>query len=273
MSAIYCATRSSVDLLVAVLPNGLRAELNLTPKPGLVDRWDSGAHDDLNYPLMQHSINLLQHYFQNCAAALQLGYTLEILRTLGLAAQRRMLQTLGTNTHSGAIFLGGLLLGAVHMADSTADEAVSIAAAEAAHQLFSRQLPRHTKGAQMRERYGVGGIVHEALNGLPALFTVAVPTLREAQKMGFAKREALFLAMARLMQIVEDTTSLKRCGRAGLEQLHKDGCLLEALILSRVDPTEFLSRANQSYRSCGLTMGGVADVLGLSAAWIEFKSI
>ena len=181
-----------------------------------------------------------------------------------------MLQTLGTNTHQGAIFLGGLLLGAVHAAGRIETKAVSDAVAEVAHHLFDSRLPRHTKGEQVRTYYGVGGIVREALDGLPALFAVGVPALREAKQMGFAEHEALFLAMARLMQTVEDTTALRRCGRSGLKQLRKDGRSLESLLLNGADPTPFLIRTNRCYRERCLTMGGVADLLGLAVAWVLF---
>ena len=52
MSTICFANPSSVRHLADALSIGLRVELDLTPKPGLVDRWDSGSHDDLDYRLM-----------------------------------------------------------------------------------------------------------------------------------------------------------------------------------------------------------------------------
>ena len=61
--------------------------------------------------------------------------------------------------------------------------------------------------------------------------------------------------MARLMQTVEDTTALRRCGPAGLAQLRRDGVRLEELVVAERDPIPFLITANDDYRRQRLTMG------------------
>lgn len=256
--------------LSEALLKGLLLELDLTPKPGLVDRRDSGSHQDLNYPLMRRSITQLADYFTACARALHTGGTIETLRDLGIQAERHMFATLGTNTHRGAIFLGGVMMAAVHHAQSTDEQAVSDAIAAVAEQLFSHRLPRRTKGAQARQRYHAGGIIQETLAGLPSVFSVAVPALRQAQQLGLTQRDSHLLALARLMQIVEDTTALRRCGPAGLAQLKRDGTILETLLLNQVDPVLFLVAANQHYQTQRLTMGGVADLLAISTSWLLF---
>ena len=247
-------------------------ELDLTPKPGLVDRRDNGSHQDLNYPLMVRSIRLLERYFFDCAADLEAGGAFGRLRERGVVAERAMLERLGANTHRGAIFLGGLLLGAVHAAAARDSATVSLAVAEAAHGLFAGGLPTGTKGGEARVRYGAGGIVREALCGFPSVFEVGVPALRDAGRMGLGRRDSLFLAMARLMQTVEDTTALRRCGPAGLARLKHDGTKLEALLVNGIDPAAFLTDANRCYRLQRLTMGGVADLLAISVAWRLFGS-
>jgi triphosphoribosyl-dephospho-CoA synthase len=267
-----CSKLSMLQRLAEALVAGLRRELELTPKPGLVDRWDNGSHDDLNYGLMEHSIALLERYFFACVAQLQTGCPLERLREIGIRAEERMLKSFGTNTHRGAIFLGGVLLAAVDACGSRDADTVSNAVADCAHRLFLARLPRHTKGERVRTRYGVGGIVREALDGFPSVFRIGVPALREAGRLGLDDRDALFLAMARLMQTVQDTTALRRCGPGGLAVLRKDGARLESLLLSGADPLPFLVCVNQRYRALRLTMGGIADLLGLCAAWILFEA-
>jgi len=236
-----------------------------------VDRWNNGSHDDLNYSLMARSIHLLASYFSACAAALAAGHPLERLRELGIGAERDMSNQFHTNTHRGAIFLGGLLLAGVYSAGSRDRAAVSAAVADAAHRLFATSLPTQTKGGTVRGRYQAGGIIQEALDGLPSVFEVGAPALREAGQLGFAQRDGLFLAMARLMRTVEDTTALRRRGPAGLAQLKRDGVTLEALLLNGYDPVVFLTNANHQYRLKRLTMGGVADLLALSVAWERFE--
>lgn len=262
---------SSSDLALSfvaeVLVRGLQAELDLTPKPGLVDLWDSGSHSDLDHTVMSRSISLLANYFRQSVWLLQHGHALERLRDLGVVTERKMVARLGTNTHRGAIFLGGLFISAVHSSDSIDAESVSDAAAANAQRLFSTHCPMDTKGARTRQQYRTGGIVAEAVNGLPSVFKVGVPALEEANTLELDDRLGTFFALARLMRTVEDTTTLRRCGQSGLITLRRDGALLENLLLGAHDPTEFLIRCNDRYRQCRLTMGGVADLLGICISW------
>lgn len=221
---------------------------------------------------MVRSIRLLERYFFDCAADLEAGHDLGRLRQRGIVAERAMLEQLGANTHRGAIFLGGLLLGAVHAAAARDSATVSAAVADAARCLFATGLPAGTQGSEARARYGAGGIVREALRGFPSVFEVGVPALRDAGRMGLSRRDSLFLVMARLMQTVEDTTALRRCGPAGLARLKRDGTKLEALLVNGIDPAAFLTDANRRYRLQRLTMGGVADLLAISIAWRLFGS-
>lgn len=258
--------------LAVLLVKGLQQELDLTPKPGLVDCWDNGSHDDLNHQLMTRSIALLARYFAECVTALEAGQPIEQLRLLGIAAEQEMLAQLKTNTHRGAIFLGGLLLGAVHAAASLDGATVSTTVARCARRLFATGSPVGTNGSTVRGRFRAGGIVREALSGLSAVFEIGVSALYQAERQGFSQRDGLLLTMARLMQTVEDTTALHRCGPVGLIQLQRDGAILETLLLNGNDPLMFLMTANRRYRQQRLTMGGVADLLAISVAWWSFES-
>jgi triphosphoribosyl-dephospho-CoA synthase len=258
--------------LPEALADGLALELDLTPKPGLVDRRDNGSHADLDYSLMQRSVALLRGYFADCQKALDDGAPVEVLRDLGVLTEQRMLCHFASNTHRGAIFVGGLLLAGAHTAGPGATPlAVMRAVSSAASRLFASRLPGGTVGASVRARYRAGGIVDEARQGLPAVFQVALPAFREALQLGLDTRARLYLAMARLMCTVEDTTALRRCGRDGLQTLRVDGALLESLLLAGADPEPFLMSANHRYRQLGLTMGGVADLLGISVGWSLFR--
>ena len=57
------ARRTGTRLVADALVRGARAELDLTPKPGLVDRRDNGSHPDLDHPRMVRSIELLPRYY------------------------------------------------------------------------------------------------------------------------------------------------------------------------------------------------------------------
>ena len=254
------------EALAGHLVEGARRELLLTPKPGLVDREDNGSHPDLSLALMERSLAVVGEAWHGLAASLQRGEPLEAQVALGQAGERRMLEACRTNTHKGALFLGGLLLVARHrLAAGHADLAAlrPAVAAAAAELQAARPLPE-SHGAEARRAHRVGGIVREAEEGLPSLFEVALPAWDDAAAAGLVGEPATFLVLARLMQVVEDTTTLHRGGRAGLAVLRADGAALEARLLAGGDHLGFLRETNRAWRCARLTMGGVADLLGVA---------
>jgi triphosphoribosyl-dephospho-CoA synthetase len=259
-----------LEALSRALVAGLVRELRLTPKPGLVDLEDCGAHPDLSLPLMERSILLVGEYLEALRGSVERGEPLGAQIALARAAEGRMLATLGTNTHKGALFLGGLLVLAVDRAGPDDEAAVRRAVAEVARVLAAAAPPSGTHGDEARRRHGVGGILAEAAAGLPSVFEVAVPALRAALADGADPEAASFLALGRLMQAVEDTTALHRCGRDGLEHLRRDGARLEQLVPAGAH-VPFLRERNQHYRRLNLTMGGVADLLGAALGWLVFR--
>lgn len=104
---------TTVPYIVAHLATrALKAELNTTPKPGLVDTHDSGAHRDMDHALMMRSIRAMHPYFVKLAT---LGYDSpklpahdDIVR-IGIEAEKAMFEsTGGVNTYKGALFSMGL---------------------------------------------------------------------------------------------------------------------------------------------------------------------
>lgn len=106
---------TTVSYIVAHLATrALKAELNTTPKPGLVDTHDSGAHRDMDHALMMRSIRAMHPYFVRLAT---LGYDSTQLPahndivSIGLEAEKAMFKsTGGVNTYKGALFSMGLAL-------------------------------------------------------------------------------------------------------------------------------------------------------------------
>ncbi len=261
---------SALERLAGSLRRGLQAELLLTPKPGLVDLLDSGSHPDLSLSKMLCSVDLVGSYFDELAAALQAGAALPELVSLGRRAEASMRSRLGTNTHKGAIFLGGLLL--VARARAAGDELGRLRrdVAKTAAEFFALQPLPPSHGENVRRSFGKGGIVGEARLGLPCLFDIALPAWEEARRLGLSREQGSYLVLARLMASVEDTTALHRCGAAGLRRLHEDGKGLEERILAGGDFYPWLRELNVEYRRLNLTMGGVADLLGLAFGLLDY---
>ena len=266
--------RDACERLAEALVRGARTELELTPKPGLVDRRDNGSHPDLSFELMSRSIELLPQYFEDL-----LGIALRGTRGLpapldlpaciaaGRRAEARMVDAIGSNAHRGYIFLAGLVLLA-RASGATDRPALQGTVANLAARILS--LPSRedaeTHGRDLRLRLGIGGIHAEALAGLPAVFDCGLPALEHGLATQPSAEAAHHLLMARLMTVVEDTTALHRAGQAGLERLRRDGRHMVELIESGADYLPFLAALNDEYRAARLTMGGVADCMALTIA-------
>src|SRR3954454_21135934 len=106
MTAVPTATLTA-DAIAELAVASLRAEANLTPKPGLVDQRGSGAHTDMDLAVLHASAGALRSAFTECASAAgQLPLSRELratVGTIGRAGERAMLAaTGGVNTHRGA---------------------------------------------------------------------------------------------------------------------------------------------------------------------------
>ncbi len=270
--------------LANALRAGALAELELSPKPGLVDREGSGSHQDLDLASMQNSVALLPRYFDELLEACERSASLPELAGIGRDAEARMWRAIGANAHAGAIFLGGLLLAALPEAQLPCDAGPPAIDSwrrrirELAGQHFASAPAPGSHGDRARERYGVGGIAGEALAGLPLLFGELLDRYRASMLRGEGQRRAGFRVMALGMQLLEDTTALHRCGEAGLARVRSDGAELAALLdddaawPERVEAR--LRELDGLYRQLNLTMGGVADQLALTfALWQFFEEL
>ena len=268
------AARLLVRVLASTLVAGARIELELTPKPGLVDRLDCGSHPDLSFDLMSRSIDLLPAYFEDVldhASSPDLAAPVEA----GVRAERRMIETVGTNTHKGYIFLAGLVLlaaGTAARPDDLRRQVVGMAKRILAPR-FGQDGPdragARSHGARIRADHALGGIHREARLGLPSIFDAGLPVLTTTPVPSGRTQHRL---MAVLMQTVEDTTAVHRCGLAGLARLRNDGATLQRLVDGGRDYLPWLAALNDDYRRLGLTMGGVADCMALCFGlhdWLE----
>jgi len=262
-----CLALSDLEQFAVALADGIKAELYLTPKPGLVDLHDNGSHADLTLAVMNRSTGMIGEYLAELALAIYQQKSFFELQQIGLKAEQKMLAELQTNCHRGGIFLSGLMLSAFAQCASDQPEPLSNAIARLAQRHFQQTRLRGSHGQQARTRYRSGGIIAECLNGLPGVFQVALPCL-----LGAANNldNSCYRAMARLMQHCDDTTCLHRGGHTGLARLRKAGRELELCLLRGADPQSLLRRQNREFKAVNLTMGGVADLLGLTFGYFNF---
>lgn len=184
--------------------NALLGEVYATPKPGLVDRRDTGAHRDMNYETFLASTEAITPFMVRMFAegmdATAAGRTPEevfqAIRGIGLEAERAMYAaTDGVNTHKGMIFTMGIVLAAAGIlyvsADKTSGQITVDAILDRTRQMTARSMaedfrkmlehPPKTHGERLFQTYGERGIRGQAMEGFPILRDTAVPWLRRFQ--------------------------------------------------------------------------------------------
>lgn len=208
--------------LAGLAVKALAQEATLTPKPGLVDGRGRGAHADLDLPLMLRSASALMPCFidmAKAAAGTSPGVELrERLAEIGREGEQAMFAaTGGVNTHKGAIWALGLLVGASAICPCPYDPAEVAEVAGRISRFPDRAAPAAlTNGKRACARFRVGGARGEAQEGFPHVLNCGLPTLKAARTRGApeacARLDALFAIMAEL----DDTCLLHRGGEEAL---------------------------------------------------------
>ncbi|MBR3726044.1 MAG: [Prevotella sp.] len=212
-------------LLAHLATDALQQELATTPKPGLIDCHDNGAHSDMNHALMQRSIVALRPYFVKLAV---LGFqkelpTVENLKKIGLEAENAMLgATKGVNTHKGALFALGLAL--VATAQLEKNDKLSLKSLQETTIRLAADFPDTlgTHGSKVVSEHSVKGALAMAREGYEQLFTDWLPLLQSLENDAFAYHKTLL----RIMATLDDTNVYHRKGEAAAQQMKADATAL-----------------------------------------------
>ena len=222
-----------IEKIGALAVEAMLYEVSATPKPGLVDRNNTGAHHDMDFFTFMSSAAALRGAFDAFAAA---GYAhrresadslLAQLQPPGQQAEKQMFaMTHGVNTHKGMIFSLGVLCGAagwllerenitaVRLCELAAAMCEGICAKEYAGLREKKQL---TKGEAMYLKYGVTGVRGEAESGFQTVREIALPAYRALKAEGYAVNDVLAGTLLALLAGAHDTNIL---GRHDMETLH-----------------------------------------------------
>ena len=204
----------------------LLVEVSTTPKPGLVDRKNSGAHRDMGFFTFLKSASALRYSFDNFAdAGIMAGRRgmppadmFPLLRTLGLDAETDMFEaTNGVNTHKGEIFTLGLLsacagyLGERMTAEGIMDLAAQVCTGLCEHDFAGvREKAELTKGERVYVEYGYAGVRGEAEAGYPCVRNAGLPALRKYLADGHNMNDALAYTLLHIMAVNFDTNIISR---------------------------------------------------------------
>lgn len=256
----------------------LLEEVSVTPKPGLVDRHDTGAHRDMDIGTFCKSAITIAPYlaemyetglsFPGKPEAL-FGY----LKFLGTEAESAMLSaTAGVNTHKGAIYTLGLISGALGLCLRGKASCHILELKETISRMcrediaaYWRELPRKetaSHGEILYLQYGEKGVRGEAAEGFPILMETAFPNLCRYRMAGLSENDACINTLLHIMVVLNDTNVISRGDYGSLLRLKRRAA--DVLALGGIQSPAGCRAMIQMNEDCverNLSPGGAADLL------------
>lgn len=275
---LYLTARQWMAEFVAVRAYlALHQEVDTTPKPGLVDRSNHGAHKDMGIRHFFVSANTLRPFF--CRFA-ETGYltrdlnptdTFAKIRPIGIEAEQAMLRaTGGVNTHKGAIFSLGILCAAagrleprVWTPEALLSQCAAMTKGVVTSDFAGITLENaKTAGERIFAQYGIAGVRGQAEAGFPAVREVGLPVLRQGIQKGLSLNDAGCAALLHLLAATDDTNLINRSDRQTQLQVK---ARIEALLRETPFPSrDVLEQLDKEFIEKNLSPGGSADLLAMT---------
>lgn len=265
MAGLFAINTRNVDV-PALAEEALWQELDLTPKPGLVDKYNNGAHRDMDHALFVRSIAAITPWFTRFAelgdkhAHRPAGEQLRMIRPMGIACEQEMYAaTGGVNTHKGGIFALGLLCFAAGRLGEVNPQRLCREVSDICRGLVERELASRsslaTAGERQFHQFGLTGARGEAESGFA--------TVRKALS-GWNRRH-LHALLLRLMAVNPDSNLVSRGGMNGLRYVQD---YAHDLLENGWDEGALIAMDN-ALITRNLSPGGSADLL--SVGWVLSK--
>lgn len=262
-------------------------EVSATPKPGLVDRLNQGAHKDMDFFSFMASSAALSPFFYQCALKgtefkennLRLGILFEALRPVGLVAEKAMLMaTGGVNTHKGLIFSLGTICAAAAVCymkgktEKPSTEEICDTVSLMTQGICTRELDslekKHdlTHGEKIYMKYGARGIRGEVENGFPTVRNCSLPVLTKMISLNrYSINDILVQTLLHLIAVNEDTNILARQDKDTLDYVRNyAGMALEAGGILTPEGREMVDKMDRDFIVKNISPGGSADLLAVT---------
>lgn len=279
--AIQLVPPTTIPYIIGHLASmALQAELDTTPKPGLVDRNDNGAHRDMDHALMQRSIQALHPYFVRLA---KLGFIgkqpcHDEIVNIGIEAEREMFKaTGGVNTHKGALFSIGLAAvalageafcritqaegcGTMAYNDVNSKQIQSLSNSIAS---LARLFPdtNGTHGSKAKANNILKGALDNAREGYTQLFKAWLPFYID--RIAEGDNYALHKTLLRIMCDLDDTNIVYRTSMETMQEVKTEARQMLDTSRNIVNFEATLQAMNTDYIHRNISPGGSADMLSL----------
>jgi holo-ACP synthase/triphosphoribosyl-dephospho-CoA synthase len=269
------------DEIAKTATRALLYEVCVTPKPGLVDRWNNGAHRNMDiFTFLDSCVTLTPFFREFTLRGLTSGQEdphllyLE-LKDTGKQAEKAMMEaTGGVNTHKGAIFSIGLLCAALGFLRKKGIPYCSDAVFDLCRRMTADDLSKDlscitaqnaaTHGEKVYAKLGIAGVRGEAASGYQSVRRYGLPMLKWLLSQGIPLNDACVITLLNLIANVQDTNILSRTGCRPPDIRSK----IEHTVKAMGSSTESIARAveqlNGEFVRANISPGGCADLLAFT---------
>lgn len=271
--------------IAALAQRAILYEVSTTPKPGLVDRHDSGAHKDMDFFTFMASSSALFRGLYECAMEGVLfeesdsTKLMDRVRVPGMRCEEAMFKaTNGVNTHKGIIFSMGILCAVTgklygkYKRETFMIEDICNEVKEVSRNLIYKDFEgidkkvKLTHGERLFKEYGIKGIRGEVESGFSTVRETAVPIIREwYYKKNLLINDMFLQLLMSIMTKSQDTNILIRGGMQNLiyaQSVSKD--FLKSGGMNNPDAKRKLECMNKIFIKKNISPGGAADLLAVS---------
>lgn len=287
-------TDSKMIDIPGMAAKALLYELSISPKPGLVDRYNNGAHTDMDFYTFIESISALAPYFSayydfghEHGQTGQLTDLFHGARMIGQDAEVAMFKaTRGINTHKGANFSMALFLVAIgyikqhkqepiwtqHDSETTFSLIQEMTKDILANDFNNLDQKTHLSyGEKLYLEHGIRGIRGEAIEGYPIIKDILMPYLRSCK---YPLKESDYLkALLLLMTNIEDGNIIHRGGVESWKMIQSEAKDLFAQEKDDASLIKSLVEYDQLMIDRNLSPGGAADALALGIFLIQLENL
>ncbi|NGP61024.1 triphosphoribosyl-dephospho-CoA synthase CitG [Paenibacillus thiaminolyticus] len=280
MAEVELCEKLGKDAVLALL-----LEVSASPKPGLVDRFNRGAHKDMDFFTFMESSAALSSYFVKCA---RLGAEFRgdrppelfnSLRPLGMAAEQAMFDaTDGVNTHKGLVFSLGIICAAAACcmveqqkarvdADALCERISRMTAGLCSRELDSlKKTEGLTNGETLYRKFGLKGIRGEVENGFPAVRNCSLPAFRHLKSQGACHmNDRCVQTLLHLMAVNEDTNIVARHDMDTLAFVQGQAQrVLDAGGMLTDQGRQMIYKLDEDFIKRNISPGGSADLLAVT---------
>lgn len=259
-------------------------EVSATPKPGLVDRDNPGAHSDMDFFTFIDSSIVLTSYFYECTRA-GIEFTLDDyslllrkIRPIGIVAEEMMFDaTKGINTHKGLVFSLGIIAAAAgYLFQRNNTKTINSYEISDLIKLITQGISGELKDLHLKDKltygeklfikYGVKGIRGEVESGFPTVIKYSLPVFKELiNEKKYHINEILVQVLLHLIVNTEDCNILGRHNMDVLKYAQeeaKKAIKIGGYLTSQ--GKSFVKLMDKNFIEKNISPGGSADLLAIT---------